>query len=110
MNKDSSAGFQFIVPIVLAWMFALHFFSFAQPLPQSQTKPPTATRKRQVQPSEAEIHEARELLTKLGYWIIPDAVGMEASLRHALIAFQKIEGRNRTGALTTEELAALRAA
>jgi hypothetical protein len=31
-------------------------------------------------------------------------------LRHALIAFQKIEGRNRTGVLTPEELEALRVA
>jgi lipoprotein-anchoring transpeptidase ErfK/SrfK len=56
----------------------------------------------------SEISEARELLDQLGYWVDLDAKGNDASLRHALIAFQKIEGRNRTGVLTREELEALR--
>jgi len=60
--------------------------------------------------SASEISEARELLNQLGYWVDPDAKRNGASLRHALIAFQKIEGRNRTGVLTREELEALRAA
>src|SRR5215471_4667816 len=58
--------------------------------------------------SASEISEARELLNQLGYWVDLDAKGNDASLRHALIAFQKIEGRNRTGVLTREELEALR--
>jgi hypothetical protein len=36
--------------------------------------------------------------------------GLDVSLRHALIAFQKVEGRPRTGVLTTEEIEALRKA
>jgi hypothetical protein len=60
--------------------------------------------------SEREISEAREHLDQLGYWINPDAKGNDASLRHALTAFQKIEGRERTGTLTIEELEALRVA
>jgi hypothetical protein len=47
-----------------------------------------------------EISEARELLGALGYWVILDLDGADVSLRHALIAFQKIEGRPRTGVLT----------
>jgi lipoprotein-anchoring transpeptidase ErfK/SrfK len=58
--------------------------------------------------SASDISEARELLDQLGYWVYTDAKGNDASLRHALIAFQKIEGRNRTGVLTREELEALR--
>jgi N-acetylmuramoyl-L-alanine amidase len=60
--------------------------------------------------SASEISEARELLDQLGYWVDQGAKRNSASLRHALIAFQKIEGRNRTGVLTREELEALRAA
>jgi peptidoglycan hydrolase-like protein with peptidoglycan-binding domain len=98
-------------------MFALHDTAVTQEPPQSQPTAPVAARKRvtQRQPSEAEIREARQLLAKLGYWLISDASGpdagtMEASLRHALIAFQKIECRDRTGLLTQQELAAMRAA
>jgi len=60
--------------------------------------------------SEQEISEARELLDQLGYWINLDVIGNDVSLRHALIAFQKIESRERTGVLTIEELEALRVA
>jgi lipoprotein-anchoring transpeptidase ErfK/SrfK len=60
--------------------------------------------------SEQEISEARELLDQLGYWINLDVMGHDVSLRHALIAFQKIESRQRTGVLTIEELEALRVA
>ena len=60
--------------------------------------------------SHTEISEARKLLDHLGYWVNPGAKKNDPSLRHALIAFQKIEGRERTGALTSEELEALRVA
>ncbi|MBO0726399.1 MAG: murein L,D-transpeptidase [Blastocatellia bacterium] len=58
--------------------------------------------------SGSEISEARELLDQLGYWVNLDVTGNDVSLRHALIAFQKIEGRRRTGVLTLEELEYLR--
>jgi hypothetical protein len=60
--------------------------------------------------SDSEISEARELLDQLGYWVNLDVTGNDVSLRHALIAFQKIEGRRRTGVLTLEELEYLRVA
>jgi lipoprotein-anchoring transpeptidase ErfK/SrfK len=63
-----------------------------------------------AKPSAAEIGEARALLGALGYWVALDLTEPDASLRHALIAFQKIENRPRTGALTPAELQALRAA
>ena len=61
-------------------------------------------------PSAEEFGEARKRLAELGYWLKEDEPAEDASLRHALIAFQKIEGHPRTGKLTKEELEALRAA
>src|SRR5262249_32742633 len=60
--------------------------------------------------SDHEISEARKLLGQLGYWVNLEATGNDVSLRHALIAFQKIEGRRLTGVLSGEELEALRMA
>lgn len=60
--------------------------------------------------SAEEFTEARQRLVELGYWLKEDASAGDASFRHALIAFQKVEGRPRTGKLTQEELTALRAA
>lgn len=56
------------------------------------------------------IAEAQRRLTELGYWIAgTDGKWNEAS-RHGLIAFQKVEGRPRTGRFTVAELRALNAA
>lgn len=60
--------------------------------------------------SDCEILEARELLDQLGYWVNLEVNGNDASLRHALIAFQKIEDRELTGVLTLAELEVLRVA
>ena len=65
-----------------------------------------------------EINEARQRLLELGYWVLAAAPAgdaqaaqaAETALRHALIAFQKIAQRPRTGKLTLEELQALRVA
>jgi len=57
-----------------------------------------------------EVREAEQLLHDLGYWAGPIDGRMDEASRHALIAFQKVEGRKRTGRLTTDELEALRAA
>jgi cell wall hydrolase len=67
-------------------------------------------RSKQPELCEEEIKEARVLLGALGYWVNLDVAGSDVSLRHALIAFQKIEGRPRTGVLTKEVLGALRQA
>ena len=61
-------------------------------------------------PTSAEIMEAEQRLSDLGYWTGPIDVSFDESSRHALIAFQKIEGRKRTGKLTAGELEALRLA
>lgn len=53
-----------------------------------------------------EVKEAKERLAALGYWLQADA----ESLRHALIAFQKVEGLKPTGKLTSADLDVLRVA
>jgi lipoprotein-anchoring transpeptidase ErfK/SrfK len=75
-----------------------------------QSSPVNKTKQTAHALSEQEILEARELLNQLGYWVNLEAKGNDVSLRHALIAFQKIEGRERTGVLTLGELEALRVA
>ena len=54
--------------------------------------------------------EAEQRLSALGYWTGPVDGSLDPASRHALIAFQKVEGRQRTGRLTREELHALRTA
>jgi hypothetical protein len=58
----------------------------------------------------ADIREAEQRLFDLGYWTGPVDNRFDGGSRHALIAFQKVEGRKRTGRLTIEELEALREA
>jgi lipoprotein-anchoring transpeptidase ErfK/SrfK len=60
--------------------------------------------------SSQEIAEAEQRLRDLGYWAGPIDGTFDSASRHALIAFQKIERRLRTGKLTLNELNALRAA
>ena len=56
------------------------------------------------------IPEAEKLLADLGYWIIKVDGKKDASTSHAITAFQKVEGRRRTGVLTQKELDAMRLA
>jgi peptidoglycan hydrolase-like protein with peptidoglycan-binding domain len=60
--------------------------------------------------SEQERREAEQRLWDLGYWAGPVDGKFDSASRHALIAFQKVEGRARTGNLTLSELNALRSA
>jgi hypothetical protein len=64
---------------------------------------------RQGLPLEERI-ETEQLLSNLGYWTGPVDGDFDVGSRHALIAFQKVEGRQRTGKLTREELQAMRVA
>ncbi|MFN7926545.1 MAG: L,D-transpeptidase family protein [Blastocatellia bacterium] len=54
----------------------------------------------------ADIKEAKERLTTLGYWLMKS----EDSYRHALTAFQKVQALPPTGKLSLEDLETLRAA
>jgi hypothetical protein len=71
---------------------------------------PPAPTPRPAEMTTAETTEAVTRLAGLGYWIEPLADHRHESFRHALIAFQKVEGRPRTGRLTRDELEALRRA
>ena len=57
-----------------------------------------------------QIVEAERRLSDLGYWAGPVDGKFDSDSRHALIAFQKVERRARTGKLTLDELNALRVA
>src|SRR5688572_4846531 len=52
--------------------------------------------------------EAEQLLSNLGYWTGPVDGDLDVGSRHALIAFQKVKGRQRTGKLTKDDLQAMR--
>ena len=54
--------------------------------------------------------EGEQRLSDLGYWTGPIDGTLDPAFRHALIAFQKIEGRQRTGVLTKDDLEAIRTA
>jgi hypothetical protein len=57
---------------------------------------------------ESERLEAEQRLFDMGYWVGPVDGKFDSSSRHALVAFQKVEGRPRNGNLTSTELIALR--
>jgi lipoprotein-anchoring transpeptidase ErfK/SrfK len=118
-NQIQQSPFHRLVQIAARGLFAVALSllivntSVAQPGQQSKDRQgsPVKKSKQPARPlSGSEISEARELLDRLGYWVDLDVTGNDASLRHALTAFQKIEGRERTGVLTVEELEALRVA
>ena len=77
-------------------------------LPSAQSQ--AAGQQKRSQLSKAEISEAEQRLSDLGYWAGPVDGRLDPVSRHALIAFQKVEGRERTGRLTNDELIALRTA
>lgn len=54
--------------------------------------------------------EAEQLLASLGYWTGSVDGTLDSRFRHALTAFQKVEGRARTGRLALQELDSLRLA
>ena len=81
--------------------------------PAAQQAPPKPTKPSSFAPglSTDEINEAERRLSELGYWTrLQNGTFKDDSLRHALVAFQKVTGRQRTGRLTSEELQALQSA
>lgn len=57
-----------------------------------------------------EVKEAEQRLSQLGYWTGPIDGQFDTGSRQALIAFQKVFDRKRTGKLDADELASLRTA
>ena len=66
------------------------------------------TKPHQPQLSIQERLEAEQRLWDLGYWGGTADGKFDSASRHALVAFQKVEGRARTGNLNLDELTALR--
>ena len=52
--------------------------------------------------------EVETLLSNFGYWITKVDGKSDASTYHAIVAFQKVQGRKRTGVLSAADLEALR--
>jgi peptidoglycan hydrolase-like protein with peptidoglycan-binding domain len=59
---------------------------------------------------QGDMLEVERLLADLGYWILKVDGVADASTRHAVTAFQKVEGRKRTGVLSDADIAALKTA
>jgi len=68
----------------------------------------SAQQKRRALLAVAQVKEAERRLGELGYWTGPIDGRLDDGTRAALIAFQKYEGRELTGKLTSEELEAIR--
>ena len=93
-----------ILPVtIIIFIFGIADYSSSRANPH---KPRAATQEL----STNEKLEAEQRLWNLGYWAGPVDGAFDSDSRHALIAFQKVERRGRTGKLTADELNALRAA
>lgn len=68
----------------------------------------TAQQKRRASLSVAQVKEAEQRLAELGYWTGAIDGRFDDGTRAALIAFQKWEGREITGKLTSAELETIR--
>jgi hypothetical protein len=75
---------------------------------QSIASTPESRKRREPAPNRAEAKEAERRLSEMGYWTGRIDGEIDRATRAALIAFQKMEGRNITGRLTRDELEAIR--
>ena len=108
-------AFKGATPILLPFVFlALSLAVGARQSTPAATQAPQKPQAKQAsQASEKEplttdeIRLAEAQLAALGYWTGAVDGEFDGASRHALIAFQKIEGRKRAGALTRAEFAAL---
>ena len=93
-----------ILPVALILMFGIAEYGSSGARARKSRRPNTQLL------STQERLEAEQRLWDLGYWAGPVDGKFDADSRHALIAFQKVERRARTGKLTRDDLNALRAA
>lgn len=120
MTKSQKVFFIRSAALRLAVAVGLVVFVFASLAANARAQKSKASRKPSVsnrakakagaQKTSKDVREAEQLLNDLGYWTGPIDGRMDPASRHALVAFQKVEGRNRTGRLTSDELDALRSA
>ncbi len=89
---------------ILVTLFLLAFIVFASGATQAQ-RPSKKVVRQEIHLDEILAAEIR--LSDLGYWTGPVDGTLDSASRHALIAFQKVEGRQRTGELTRAELQVL---
>lgn len=91
-----------------SWITFLILFSLASLTVASDVTEARSLAKRSAaEVSFEEILAAEQRLSDLGYWTGPIDGTLDPGSRHALIAFQKVEGRQRTGKLIRAELQAL---
>ena len=103
-NSKQQLRRSLIVPVVIVLMVWTVDHGASRPRVHGSAK------RDEQQLSTPEKLEAEQRLWDLGYWAGRVDGQFDSDSRHALIAFQKVEGRARTGKLTQEELNALRAA
>lgn len=100
-NHAQHAWLHFAIRLLIV-LFILFLILVLTETSRGQPRPRELTRE--------ELQQAEQRLSELGYWTGPiDGVFDDAS-KHALIAFQKVEERKRTGRLTPEELEAIKSA
>jgi len=75
---------------------------------QSIASTPESRKRHEPAPNRKEAREAEQRLSDMGYWTGRIDGEIDRATRAALIAFQKMEGRNITGRLTRDELEAIR--
>ena len=97
-----------LVPLILP--VAILFIFFTSSYGSNRARARGSSKPANQELSTQQKLEAEERLWNLGYWAGPVDGNFDAGSRHALIAFQKVERRGRTGKLTSDELNALRAA
>ena len=88
------------VCLIVFVMASMAVETSAQKSKRSKKSAASKRAKAKVKRVSAEIREAEQLLHDLGYWAGPIDGRMDELSRHALIAFQKVESRERTGRLT----------
>ena len=101
-SAEKSVGGSFclrIWPVLLLYLVALAIGPYAVAR--------TSVRDSRQQIGVNERRQAEQRLRELGYWTGPIDGKFDSASRQALIAFQKVEGRARTGNLTSTELNAL---
>ena len=103
-NWKQKLGMSLIVPIVIVLMV------WTVDHGATRTRLHRSAKRDEQQLSRPEKLEAEQRLWDLGYWAGRVDGQFDSDSRHALIAFQKVEERDRTGKLTREELNALRTA
>jgi hypothetical protein len=91
-------------PTIFLILFFLAFSTVVSEVTQARG---LSKRTKRQEVSFEEILAAERRLSQLGYWTGPVDGTLDSGSRHALIAFQKVEGRRRTGKLTSAELQAL---